>query len=124
MVVSGGAVAVLSIVRSGLPKAPAVLPEADSVLSVGLQVQSCGGSVVVDSVSVVLDSVSAGSGGRETSIAICEAAVICVAVDSDTASVDACKPSAGSGMPVPHASNVEVGPVAADNWDWYAINSG
>ena len=103
------AAAVLSIVRSGLPNTPPVLPKALSTLPIGLAVHSC-------SVSVVLDSVAVGSWGREASIAVRAAALYYVAVDSDTGSVDACRPSAGSEVPVPHASDVDNRSVAADNW--------
>ena len=48
-------------------------------------------------------------------IAVRSAALYCVAVDSETVLVDARKPLAGSGMPVPHASDVSVLPIAADN---------
>ena len=103
------AAAVLSIVRSGLPNTPAGLPKALSILPIDLVVHSCG-------VSVVLDDVAVGSWGREASIAVRAGALYHLAVDSETAAVDACRPSAGSEVPVPHASDVDNRSVAADNW--------
>ena len=103
------AAAVLSIVRSGLPITPAVLPKVVSVLPIGLAVRFC-------AMSVVFDRVTVDPFGQEVSIGVRAAALYDVAIDSETADVDACRPSAGPCVPGAHACDVDNRSVAADNW--------
>ena len=79
-----------------------------SVYPIGLAVHASGASVMLEGVAV-------GSWGRESSIAVRAAALYCVAFDSETAAVDARRPSAGSGLPVYSTSDEDNSPVAADN---------
>jgi hypothetical protein len=64
----------------------------------------------------VLESVAIGSWGREASFAVRAAALYCVAVDLETAHMDAWKLPAGLGVPNNCASDVDIDPVAGNNW--------